>query len=316
MEESGASGSDNWSWRWVVDPLDGTTNFLHGIPHWAISIGLERRLPDGTSELAAGLIYAPAADELFWAEKGGGAFVNEKRMRVSARRDITEAVFATGIPFRAVSAARRNAFAGLIALMPQVAGIRRFGAAALDLAWVAAGRYEGYWELGIHPWDMAAGLLMVREAGGYASGTGEGSPRDRWQRRRREPTSACEVAGSRDPGHDSVEVTRRSVSSPRKLTPWYIANTGHGPGLPHRPPFAMGGPDPGHPERAERSPIRPRPGLVAQAASWPWAGRPGRPERAERSPIRATAATLPRRPLSVMARPYRQWPALIRHRRA
>ncbi len=102
MEESGASGSDNWAWRWVVDPLDGTTNFLHGIPHWAISIGLERRLPDGTSELAAGLIYAPAADEMFWAEKGGGAFVNEKRMRVSARRDMTEAVFATGVPFRAV----------------------------------------------------------------------------------------------------------------------------------------------------------------------------------------------------------------------
>jgi myo-inositol-1(or 4)-monophosphatase len=179
MEESGASGSDNWSWRWVVDPLDGTTNFLHGIPHWAISIGLERRLPDGTSELAAGLIYAPAVDELFWAEKGGGAFVNEKRMRVSARRDMTEAVFATGIPFRAVSAARRNAFSRtMISLMPQVAGIRRFGAAALDLAWVAAGRYDGYWELGIQPWDIAAGLLMVREAGGYATSTGEEDSRD------------------------------------------------------------------------------------------------------------------------------------------
>jgi myo-inositol-1(or 4)-monophosphatase len=179
MEESGASGSDNWAWRWVVDPLDGTTNFLHGIPHWAISIGLERRLPDGTSELAAGLIYAPAADEMFWAEKGGGAFVNEKRMRVSARRDMTEAVFATGIPFRAVSAARRNAFTRtMITLMPQVAGVRRFGAAALDLAWVAAGRYEGYWELGIHPWDMAAGLLMVREAGGYFTSTGDEDPRD------------------------------------------------------------------------------------------------------------------------------------------
>jgi myo-inositol-1(or 4)-monophosphatase len=179
MEESGASGSDNWSWRWVVDPLDGTTNFLHGIPHWAISIGLERRLPDGTSELAAGLIYAPAADEMFWAEKGGGAFVNERRMRVSARRDMTEAVFATGIPFRAGSAVRRNAFSRtMITLMPQVAGIRRFGAAALDLAWVAAGRYDGYWELGIQSWDMAAGLIMVREAGGYASSTGDEDPRD------------------------------------------------------------------------------------------------------------------------------------------
>jgi myo-inositol-1(or 4)-monophosphatase len=179
MEESGASGSENWAWRWVVDPLDGTTNFLHGIPHWAISIGLERRLPDGGSELAAGLIYAPAADEMYWAEKGAGAFVNERRMRVSARRDIHEAVFATGVPFRAVPAVRRNAFTRtMIALMPQVAGIRRFGAAALDLAWVAAGRYDGYWELGIHPWDMAAGILMVREAGGFASSTGDEDPRD------------------------------------------------------------------------------------------------------------------------------------------
>jgi myo-inositol-1(or 4)-monophosphatase len=179
MEESGASGSENWAWRWVVDPLDGTTNFLHGIPHWAISIGLERRLPDGTSELAAGVIYAPAADEMYWAEKGGGAFVNERRMRVSARREMNEAVFATGIPFRAVSAVRRNAFSRtMITLMPQVAGVRRFGAAALDLAWVASGRFDGYWELGIHPWDMAAGLLMVREAGGYVSSTGDEDPRD------------------------------------------------------------------------------------------------------------------------------------------
>ena len=99
LEESGASGSENWSWRWIVDPLDGTTNFLHGIPHWAISIGLERRLQDGTTEIQAGLIYAPAVDEMFWAEKGTGAFVNEHRLRVSARRDIHEAVFATGIPF-------------------------------------------------------------------------------------------------------------------------------------------------------------------------------------------------------------------------
>jgi len=179
MEESGASGSDNWAWRWVVDPLDGTTNFLHGIPHWAISIGLERRLPDGGSELAAGLVYAPACDEMYWAEKGAGAFVNERRLRVSARRDIHEAVFATGVPFRAVAPRRRTAFTRtLMALMPEVAGIRRFGAAALDLAWVAAGRYDGYWELGIQPWDMAAGLLLVREAGGYATSTGDEDPRE------------------------------------------------------------------------------------------------------------------------------------------
>ena len=170
MEESGASGSENWTWRWVVDPLDGTSNFLHGIPHWCISIGLERRLPDGGTEMAAGCIYAPASDEMFWAEKGGGAFLNERRLRVSARRDMKESLFATGIPFAIVPPRRQLAFARTLAtLMPQVAGIRRFGAAALDLAWVAAGRYEGFWELGLKPWDMAAGLLIVREAGGYVT---------------------------------------------------------------------------------------------------------------------------------------------------
>jgi myo-inositol-1(or 4)-monophosphatase len=175
MEESGASGSDNWTWRWIVDPLDGTTNFLHGMPHWCISIGLERRLQDGTTEMSAGLIYAPAVDEMFWAEKGTGAFMNERRLRVSARRELSEAVFATGIPFGAVSASRRQAFSRtLSALMPQVAGIRRFGAAALDLAWVAHGRFDGYWELGIKPWDIAAGLLLVREAGGYATDVRDG----------------------------------------------------------------------------------------------------------------------------------------------
>ncbi|MDR3535381.1 MAG: inositol monophosphatase family protein [Acetobacteraceae bacterium] len=179
MEESGASGSENWAWRWVVDPLDGTTNFLHGMPHWAISIGLERRLPDGTSEVVAGLVYNPVVDEMFWAEKGVGAFVNERRLRVSARREMSEAVFATGIPFGAVSAKHRYAFAvTLSALMPQVAGIRRFGAAALDLAWVAAGRFDGYWELGIKPWDMSAGLLLVREAGGYATDAVDADPRE------------------------------------------------------------------------------------------------------------------------------------------
>lgn len=180
MEESGASGSENWTWRWVVDPLDGTTNFLHGIPHWAISIGLEKRLPDGTSEMAAGLVYAPASDEMFWAEKGGGAFVNERRLRVSARREMKDALFATGVPFAAVTASRRAAFSRTLAtLMPHVAGIRRFGAAALDLAWVAAGRYDGYWELGLKRWDLAAGLLLVREAGGYATDPdGTADPRE------------------------------------------------------------------------------------------------------------------------------------------
>jgi myo-inositol-1(or 4)-monophosphatase len=178
-EETGEGESDAWAWRWVVDPLDGTTNFLHGIPHWAISIGLERRLPDGGSEMAAGVVYAPAVDEMFWAEKGGGAFMNGRRLRVSARRELRDAVFATGIPFAAVSPARRLAFARTLGqLMPQVAGIRRFGAAALDLAWVAAGRYDGFWELGLKRWDLAAGLMLVREAGGYTSDPDGGDPRD------------------------------------------------------------------------------------------------------------------------------------------
>jgi myo-inositol-1(or 4)-monophosphatase len=174
MEESGASGSEKWAWRWVVDPLDGTTNFLHGIPHWAISVALEKRLPDGTSEIAAGVVYSPVNNELFWAEKGAGAYLNDKRLRVSARRELKDAVFATGVPFAATTAANRLAFARTLStLMPQIAGVRRFGAAALDLAWVAAGRYDGYWEMGIKPWDIAAGMLIVREAGGYAT-DGEG----------------------------------------------------------------------------------------------------------------------------------------------
>ena len=177
MEESGASGSDNWAWRWIVDPLDGTSNFLHGIPHWAISIGLERRVSDTETELVSGCIYAPTTNEMYWAEKGTGAFVNDQRLRVSGRREMREAMFATGIPFAAVSSTRRLAFARTLGgLMGEVAGIRRMGAAALDLAWVAAGRYEGFWELGLKPWDIAAGLLVVREAGGFVTDSAGGDP--------------------------------------------------------------------------------------------------------------------------------------------
>jgi myo-inositol-1(or 4)-monophosphatase len=174
MEEGGTSGPDPWKFRWVVDPLDGTTNFLHGIPHWAISIALERRLGK-TTEIVAGVIYSPAQAELFVAEKGVGAFLNDRRLRVSARREMKEAVFATGIPFAAIPTQRAFS-ATLERLMPQVAGVRRFGAAALDLAWVAAGRYEGFWELNLNPWDIAAGVLMVREAGGFVTDEQGGDP--------------------------------------------------------------------------------------------------------------------------------------------
>ena len=167
-EEEGQSGKEDWEWRWVVDPLDGTTNFLHGIPHWAVSIGIEKRTGESTSEIVAGVIYNPAVDEMFWAEKGVGAFLNDRRLRVSGRRDMLSAVFATGIPFAKVP--RKAEFTAILAkLMPQVAGVRRMGAAALDLAWTAAGRYDGYWELGLKPWDVAAGLIIMKEAGGYVT---------------------------------------------------------------------------------------------------------------------------------------------------
>lgn len=168
MEESGSSGNADWEWRWVVDPLDGTSNFLHGIPHWCISVGVEKRLSAEKSEIVAGVIYNPASNELFWAEKGMGAFLNDRRLRVSGRKEMISALFATGIPFAPVKAKAEFSWT-LARLMPQVAGIRRFGSAALDLAWTAAGRYDGYWELGLKPWDMAAGLIMVKEAGGYVS---------------------------------------------------------------------------------------------------------------------------------------------------
>jgi len=161
MEESGASAGSDPQHRWLVDPLDGTTNFLHGIPHFCISIGLQR-----DDEIVAALVFDPTRDETFWAEKGHGAYVNERRLRVSARGNLPDSVIATGIPFMG-RAGHEQFLAEAKAVMNQVAGIRRFGAAALDLAYVAAGRYDGFWEHGLQPWDMAAGILLVREAGGF-----------------------------------------------------------------------------------------------------------------------------------------------------
>jgi myo-inositol-1(or 4)-monophosphatase len=167
LEEGGAVVGKDTSHRWLVDPLDGTMNFLHGIPHFCISIALER---DG--EIVAGVIYDPLRDELFHAEKGTGAFVNEHRMRVSTRDGLHNAVIATGIP--AIGRLRTGRYharypAQLGAIMRSCAGVRRFGAAALDLAYVAAGRYDGYWESSLAPWDIGAGILLVREAGGMVS---------------------------------------------------------------------------------------------------------------------------------------------------
>ncbi|MBI3451865.1 MAG: inositol monophosphatase [Rhodospirillales bacterium] len=162
MEESGESAGGDGRHRWLVDPLDGTTNFLHSIPHFCISIALQR-----DAEIVAGLIYDPLRDEMFFAEKGIGAFVNDRRLRVSARREIADAVIATGIPFRE-RGDHPSYLKMLAAVMGATAGVRRFGAAALDLAYVAAGRFDGFFEIGLSPWDIAAGLLIVREAGGFA----------------------------------------------------------------------------------------------------------------------------------------------------
>ena len=146
--------------RWIVDPLDGTTNFLHGLPHWAVSIALEHK-----GQIVAGVIYDPVKDEMFYAEKGGGAWLNESRLRVSARSRMIESIFSTGLPF-AGRADLPETIQDLARILPACAGVRRFGAAALDLAYVAAGRYDGFWERGLHAWDIAAGIVIVREAGG------------------------------------------------------------------------------------------------------------------------------------------------------
>ena len=168
MEESGADSGRDPRRRWIVDPLDGTTNFLHGLPHWAISIAAEQ---DG--EAVAGVIYDPIKDEVFWAERGAGAFMNNRRLRVSGRRALTDALIGTGIPFagHGDSAVFSRQ---LEAVMGRVAGVRRFGAAALDLAYVAAGRLDGFWESDLKPWDIAAGLVLVQEAGGYVTEIGGG----------------------------------------------------------------------------------------------------------------------------------------------
>lgn len=162
MEERGVVEGTDRTHRFLVDPLDGTLNFLHGLPHFAISIALERE-----GELIAGVVYDVAKNELFWAEKGRGAFLNDRRLRVSARTRLSESIIATGIPFRGKPG--HDLFREELArLTPEVAGIRRFGSAALDLAYVAAGRYDGFWERGLAPWDLAAGAVLVREAGGLA----------------------------------------------------------------------------------------------------------------------------------------------------
>lgn len=160
-EEGGAEEGKDPTRRWIVDPLDGTTNFLHGLPHWAISIALEHK-----GEIVAGVIFDAAKDEMFYAEKGEGAWLNDSlRLRVSGRSRMIESIFATGLPF-AGRADLPETLQDLARLLPATAGVRRWGSAALDLAYVAAGRYEGFWERRLNAWDLAAGVIIVKEAGG------------------------------------------------------------------------------------------------------------------------------------------------------
>jgi myo-inositol-1(or 4)-monophosphatase len=169
LEEGGEVEGDPDKPRFIVDPIDGTSNFLHGIPHFSISIAVEDpRGAGGKPEITQALVYQPLTDESFWAEKGRGAWLNERRLRVSARRDLADALIATGIPYFGHGNLPR--FQKILeAVAPNVAGIRRYGSAALDLAWVAAGRFDGFWEEDLQYWDLAAGVLLVREAGGFVT---------------------------------------------------------------------------------------------------------------------------------------------------
>jgi myo-inositol-1(or 4)-monophosphatase len=168
LMKSGETKGRDAANRWIVDPLDGATNFVHSIPHFSISIGHQ-----SGSEIVAGLVFDPLRDEMFTAEKGSGSFVNGSRIRVSARRDIGQAVFGTGVPFRG-HPGHAEFLSHLEAVSEQAAGVRGLGSAALNLAYVAAGRFDGYWESDVSPWDVAAGILMVREAGGFAGALAKG----------------------------------------------------------------------------------------------------------------------------------------------
>jgi len=195
MEESGSHKGADEDHRWIVDPLDGTTNFLHGLPHWAISIALEER-----GEIVAGVVYDPVKNDLFRAEKGGGAYLNDRRIRVAARRHFEDALIATGALGGGPGGDTVHE-AEVAAVAAKAAGIRRWGAAALDLAYVACGRFDGFWDRALSPWDLAAGLIILKEAGGLAS-----LPDGRTLK----PDSADILAGNEDT-HTALMKTLRSA---------------------------------------------------------------------------------------------------------
>jgi len=173
MEESKPIENQNTKARFIIDPIDGTTNFMHGNPNFAISIAAEI-----DNRLEAAIIYSPITDEMFTAERGKGSFLNDKRIRVATRKKLSESILITGIPH--LGRGNKELFIKeMDKIIPEVAGIRRSGSAALDLAWIAAGRYDIFWERGLSVWDIAAGILLVREAGGFARGI-NGSDQDLW----------------------------------------------------------------------------------------------------------------------------------------
>jgi myo-inositol-1(or 4)-monophosphatase len=160
-EESGETAGADRANRWIIDPLDGTTNFLHGIPIFAISVALERE-----GAIVAGVVYNPVLNELYVAEKGAGAFLNDRRLRVARRSKLEDCVIATAMP-QLVRPGQEAYLAELRAALPRIAGVRRTGSAAIDLSWVASGRFDGLWQHNLQPWDIAAGVLFIREAGGF-----------------------------------------------------------------------------------------------------------------------------------------------------
>lgn len=195
MEEGGDIPGEPGKPRWIIDPLDGTSNFLHGIPHFAISIAVQEPRLDGKGwgDVVAGVVYQPITDQTFWAERNRGAWLQDARLRVSARSRLADALVATGVPFQGHG--NFAEWSGIFAeIGPHVAGIRRFGAASLDLAWVAAGRFDGFWESGLSPWDTAAGCLLVREAGGFVTDF----------RGRSQPICDVEVLAANDPLHSRI----------------------------------------------------------------------------------------------------------------
>lgn len=173
MEESGEVEGEDKMFRWLIDPIDGTNNFLHSVPYFCISVGLERTAANGDRDIVAAVVYDPLRDEMFTAEKGSGAFLNDRRIRVSARKNMDDSLLATSSP-RAFRDEYKQALGMMNTMTASSAGIRCCGAAALDLAYVAAGRYDGFWSMSLKPWDMAAGILLVREASGEVTEIGGG----------------------------------------------------------------------------------------------------------------------------------------------